>query len=235
MGRVRLGQPVSITTPPGVKRRNPSPLSCCRETVGLQVSMSAGRDYDREPYRGGPSGGADLPPVAGGYSDRDAPAYAADPYRGGGGGRDDYSRSRGGDDYGYDRGRSDYPPRDRDPYATRDRSRDRDRDYDAPRGGGRDYDAPRGGRDYDAPRGGGGGDRGPCYDFQKGTCTRGDSCRFSHGGGGGGGGGGYGGGGYSDRGGGGSRSGPCYAFQKGTCDRGSSCRCAPPPYCLPLL
>lgn len=191
--------------------------------------MSAGRDYDREPYRG--SGGAsDLPPVAGGYSDRDAPAYSADPYRGGGGGGGgggDYSRSRGGDDYGYDRGRSDYPPRDRDPYATRDRSRDRDRDYDAPRGG-RDYDAPRGGRDYDAPRGGG-SDRGPCYDFQKGTCTRGDGCRFSHGSGGGGGGGSsYGdrGGGYGDRGGGSRGGGPCYAFQKGTCDRGSSCRCA---------
>ncbi len=37
--------------------------------------------------------------------------------------------------------------------------------------------------------GGGGGDR-ACYDFQKGNCRFGDSCRFSHGGSGGGGGGG---------------------------------------------
>ena len=52
---------------------------------------------------------------------------------------------------------------------------------------------------------------GACYAFQRGECTRGDGCRFSHEGGGGGGGrsddrGGYssgrGGGGYSDRGGG---------------------------------
>ena len=37
-----------------------------------------------------------------------------------------------------------------------------------------------------------------CYAYQKGECTRGDSCRFAHaeGGDGGGGGGGYGGGGY---------------------------------------
>jgi cleavage and polyadenylation specificity factor subunit 4 len=82
---------------------------------------------------------------------------------------------------------------------------------------------------------GGGGERSnTCYAFQKGSCDRGSSCRFSHdaGGGGGGGGGrgrggdrGFGGrgggrGGGEGRGGGGV----CYAFQKGNCDRGSSCR-----------
>jgi len=41
--------------------------------------------------------------------------------------------------------------------------------------------------------GGGGGGSGPCYDHQKGQCTRGVNCRFSHDGGGGGGGGGSGG------------------------------------------
>jgi len=57
-----------------------------------------------------------------------------------------------------------------------------------------------------------------CYAFQKGECTRGDSCRFSHteGGGGGGGGGGYGGGGGGAP--------VCYAFQKGECTRGDACR-----------
>mmetsp|Transcript_12290 Transcript_12290/g.30605 ORF Transcript_12290/g.30605 Transcript_12290/m.30605 type:complete len:193 (-) Transcript_12290:317-895(-) len=49
--------------------------------------------------------------------------------------------------------------------------------------------------------GGGGGGGGECYDFQKGRCTRGSSCKFSHGtgdsgGGYGGGGGGRYGGGY---------------------------------------
>lgn len=45
---------------------------------------------------------------------------------------------------------------------------------------------------------GGGGRSDECFDFKQGRCTRGDSCRFSHGGGGGGGygGGGYGGGSY---------------------------------------
>ena len=38
--------------------------------------------------------------------------------------------------------------------------------------------------------GSGGGGGGVCYDHQKGACTRGDSCRFSHDGAGGGGGGG---------------------------------------------
>ena len=53
-----------------------------------------------------------------------------------------------------------------------------------------------------------------CYAFQKGECTRGDACRFSHTEGGGGGGGGF-----------GARpAAPCYAFQKGECSRGDSCR-----------
>ena len=49
----------------------------------------------------------------------------------------------------------------------------------------------------------------PCYAFQRGECTRGDACRFSH-----------------DpnaeappR-----SSAPCYAFQRGECDRGDACR-----------
>ena len=43
--------------------------------------------------------------------------------------------------------------------------------------------------------GGFGGGRGPCFDWQKGQCTRGAACRFSHDGDGGGGGyGGFGGG-----------------------------------------
>ncbi len=84
---------------------------------------------------------------------------------------------------------------------------------------------------------GGGGVGGVCYANQRGECTRGDSCRFSHGGGGGGGGfggrggdRGYGGdrggdrrGGGGDRGGGGG-GGVCYAHQKGQCTRGDSCR-----------
>ncbi|GAX86656.1 hypothetical protein CEUSTIGMA_g14064.t1 [Chlamydomonas eustigma] len=58
-------------------------------------------------------------------------------------------------------------------------------------GGGRGGD-----RGYGGDRGGGGGGRSnACYDFQKGRCTRGSSCRFEHEGSGGG--GGYG----SDRGG----------------------------------
>ena len=68
--------------------------------------------------------------------------------------------------------------------------------------------------------GGGGGGRGVCFDFQKGRCSRGDSCSFEHvleagRGGGGGGGGGYGSGG-------GGR-GVCFDFQKGRCTRGDSC------------
>ena len=52
-----------------------------------------------------------------------------------------------------------------------------------------------------------------CYAWQRGECTRGDACRFSH-----------------EEGGGGdsrppSRGAPiCYAFQRGECDRGDSCR-----------
>ena len=57
---------------------------------------------------------------------------------------------------------------------------------------------------------------GVCFAFQKGECTRGDACRFSHTEGGGGGGGGF---GASPR-----SSAPCYAFQKGECSRGDSCR-----------
>jgi len=70
-----------------------------------------------------------------------------------------------------------------------------------------------------------GNDRGPpreagiCRDFQRGNCTRGPGCRFSHGDDRGGG-GGYGGGGY----GGGGRSNECFDFQKGRCTRGDSCR-----------
>lgn len=52
-----------------------------------------------------------------------------------------------------------------------------------------------GGRDY----GGGGGNSGVCYAHQRGDCTRGDNCRFSHEGSGGGGGGGGGGGRGADR------------------------------------
>jgi hypothetical protein len=71
--------------------------------------------------------------------------------------------------------------------------------------------------------------RGVCYDFQKGVCNRGESCRFAHE---------EGtedngsrgdfssfnrGGSYGGRGGDRPR-GVCYAFQRGDCDRGDSCR-----------
>eukprot|EP01034_Spumella_vulgaris_P035047 gene35047-43215_t len=64
-------------------------------------------------------------------------------------------------------------------------------------GGGGDY---RGGGDFRSGGGGGGGGGGPCYDFQRGQCSRGDGCRFSHEAApsGGGGGGGYRGGGGGD-------------------------------------
>ena len=103
-------------------------------------------------------------------------------------------------------------------------------------GGGRGGD-----RGYGGDRGfssGGGG--GVCYAYQKGDCTRGSACRFSHDGGSGGGGGGRGGsfggrgggrgGGFGGRGGdrdggrGGGGGGVCYAYQKGECTRGSGCR-----------
>jgi cold-inducible RNA-binding protein len=51
-------------------------------------------------------------------------------------------------------------------------------------GGGRGSFGGRGG--YEGGGGGGGG-AGVCYAFQKGECTRGSGCRFSHDGGGGGG------------------------------------------------
>ncbi|KAF7075895.1 hypothetical protein CFC21_080627 [Triticum aestivum] len=49
--------------------------------------------------------------------------------------------------------------------------------------------------------------RGICYAFQKGECSRGDSCRFSH-----------------DEQVAVQGRGVCYAFQKGECSRGASCR-----------
>ncbi|XP_003563222.1 zinc finger CCCH domain-containing protein 25 [Brachypodium distachyon] len=49
--------------------------------------------------------------------------------------------------------------------------------------------------------------RGVCYAFQKGECSRGDSCRFSH-----------------DEQVAVQARGICYAFQKGECNRGASCR-----------
>ena len=70
-----------------------------------------------------------------------------------------------------------------------------------------------GGGGGDRRGGGGGGGGGTCYAFQKGECSRGSSCKFSHSGRGGG----------HGRGGGG-RGGVCYANQKGECSRGSSCR-----------
>jgi len=51
------------------------------------------------------------------------------------------------------------------------------------------YNAPPAGGGYG---GGGGGERQLCWDFQKGRCTRGSACKFSHGDADGGGGGGYG-------------------------------------------
>ena len=85
---------------------------------------------------------------------------------------------------------------------------------------------------HNTGRGGGGfgGSRtnDKCYRFQRGECTRGDSCKYSHevddafqnfggrprGGGGG---------GFREGGGGGGR-GECFAFQRGECNRGSACR-----------
>ena len=90
-------------------------------------------------------------------------------------------------------------------------------DHSTPRGS-TSRGGPGGGRGYGGGGGGGGGRSRACFDFQKGDCRYGDSCRFSHEGGEGGGGyddrrgGGYddrrgddrrGGGGYNDRRGGG--------------------------------
>ncbi|CAE8613076.1 unnamed protein product [Polarella glacialis] len=90
---------------------------------------------------------------------------------------------------------------------------------------------------------GGGGGKGACRQFEQGSCSFGDSCRFSHGGGGdggfGGGGGSYGGGGGSYGGGGshggggfgggkgkgGGGGGVCRQFQEsGNCSFGDRCR-----------
>ena len=71
------------------------------------------------------------------------------------------------------------------------------------RGGGGGYGGDRGGGGGYGGGGYGGGGQGVCYSFQKGECTRGSSCRYSHEGGGGGGYAGRGGGGYGGRGGGG--------------------------------
>jgi cold shock CspA family protein len=77
----------------------------------------------------------------------------------------------------------------------------------------------------------GGGGKGSCRQFEQGSCSYGDNCRFSHGGGGGGfGGGGYGGGGFGGgskgfgggKGGGGSQ--PCRQWQQGNCSYGDNCR-----------
>lgn len=93
------------------------------------------------------------------------------------------------------------------------------------RGGGGGYGDRGGGGGYGGGGGGygggGGGAQGVCYSFQKGECTRGSSCRYSHegGGGGGGGGGGYagrgGGGGYGGDRGGGGRGGGGYGDRGG--------------------
>ena len=80
----------------------------------------------------------------------------------------------------------------------------------------------------ECPQGGGPRPRGVCYDWQKGICQRGMSCRFSHSNDGDQGGGG-GGGEYSNFGGGYQQQQPrprgvCYDWQKGICQRGMSCR-----------
>jgi len=52
--------------------------------------------------------------------------------------------------------------------------------------------------------GGGGGGGGICFDFQRGACTRGDSCKYEHVQG--------------------ASSGVCFDFQKGLCTRGDGCK-----------
>lgn len=64
--------------------------------------------------------------------------------------------------------------------------------------------------------------RGPgiCYNFQRGECDRGNSCRYLHDKQG------ERSGGTERYGGGRSRRGVCYSFQRGECNRGDSCRYA---------
>lgn len=99
----------------------------------------------------------------GGDRGRSGGHYGGGHYGGGGG----YDRDRGGggrdrDTYGYSRGR--------------DRSRSRDRDGDRGGGGGYRGFGDRGGdRGGDRPR-----NQGECFAFQKGSCDRGDACRFKH-------------------------------------------------------
>eukprot|EP01035_Chromulina_nebulosa_P027338 gene27338-35948_t len=111
-----------------------------------------GRGGDRGGGRGG--GGGVCYAFQSGNCDRGSQCRFS--HEGGGGGGGGWSRGggRGGDRGGYgDRG-------------------DRDRGGRGGRGGGGYGDRDGGGR------GGGGG--GVCYAFQKGDCTRGSACRFSH-------------------------------------------------------
>ncbi|CAE8702014.1 unnamed protein product, partial [Polarella glacialis] len=78
-----------------------------------------------------------------------------------------------------------------------------------------------GGKGFGGGTGGGGGGKGACHQFAQGSCTFGDSCKFSHGDGGSGGGGkGFGGG----TGGGGGGKGACHQFAQGSCTFGDSCK-----------
>lgn len=133
------------------------------ELQGRQIRFDKSGNRPRGSGSGGGGGGGDY------SSDR---RRNEDDRRGSGGGRSD---DRGSDDRngrGYER--------DRDLDDRRDRDRDRDRDYD----GRRDRDRGDTRRDDGyggGGRGGGGSGRSDiCFDFTKGRCNRGDSCRFSH-------------------------------------------------------